>query len=134
MNRRLHQVQNWPEMARQAKWSAAALAKNCGVSLRTLERYFLKENGKRPKVWLSEQRQQRASELIQGGSLISLCDSHAGNTARHFMRQKPVQHAGIGSRFGDFGNDVGVEKESQASPTGWWSRGAAGTRPRRRNA
>jgi AraC-like DNA-binding protein len=70
MNSRLHQVQNWPELARQAKWSAAALAKNCGVSLRTLERYFLKEMGEGPKVWLSEQRQQRANELIRGGSSV----------------------------------------------------------------
>jgi AraC-like DNA-binding protein len=67
MNTRLHQVQSWPELARQAKWSAATMAKNRGVSLRTLERYFLKEMGILPKAWLSEQRQQRANELIQGG-------------------------------------------------------------------
>ena len=70
MNRRLHQVQNWPKLARQAKWSAATMAKDCGVSLRTLERYFLKEIGKHPKAWLSEQRQQLANELIRGGSSV----------------------------------------------------------------
>ena len=70
MNTRLRRVQNWLEMARQAKWSAAMMAKNCGVSLRTLERYFLKEMGMLPKAWLSEQRQQLANELIQAGSSI----------------------------------------------------------------
>jgi hypothetical protein len=35
------------------------------------------------------------------------------------MCQKPVQHAGVGSWLGDFGNDVGVEQESQAASTGW---------------
>ena len=70
MNSRLNQVQNWPELARQAHWSAATLAKNCGISLRTLERYFLKEMGKRPKTWLTEQRQWEANELIQGGSSV----------------------------------------------------------------
>jgi AraC-like DNA-binding protein len=70
MSSGLHQVQDWPELAQVAKWSAATLAKNCGISLRTLERYFLKEMGKHPKAWLSEQRQQRANELIQGGSSV----------------------------------------------------------------
>jgi transcriptional regulator GlxA family with amidase domain len=52
MNGRLHQIQNWSELAHEAKWSAAALAKKCGVSLRTLERHFLKAMGRRPQTWL----------------------------------------------------------------------------------
>jgi AraC-like DNA-binding protein len=87
MKKRLHQIQNWPELAREANWCAATLAKNCGVSLRTLERYFLKEMGKCPKAWLSEQRQQRANELIQGGSSVK---ETAGNLdykhTHHFAR------------------------------------------------
>jgi len=67
---RLKHIQNWPELARQAQWSALALARLCGVSLRTLERHFLEEMGKSPKKWLSEQRQQRALELIQDGSSV----------------------------------------------------------------
>ena len=70
MNNHLHHIQNWPELGQQAKWCAATLAKNCGVSLRTLERYFLKEMGKSPKVWLSEQRQQQASKLLRDGSSV----------------------------------------------------------------
>jgi transcriptional regulator GlxA family with amidase domain len=71
MNRsRIKHVQNWPERAQAAKWCAATLAKDCGLSLRTLERHFLKEMGKHPKAWLSEQRQQRAFELIQDGSSV----------------------------------------------------------------
>ena len=70
MNKRLQQIQNWPERAQAAKWCVATLAKDCGVSLRTLERYFLKAMGKHPKAWLAEQRQQRANELIQDGSSV----------------------------------------------------------------
>ena len=70
MNTKLNHIQKWPELALAANWCAATLAQNCGVSLRTLERYFLDEMGKCPKVWLSEQRQQRANELIQGGSSV----------------------------------------------------------------
>jgi transcriptional regulator GlxA family with amidase domain len=70
MNNRLQKILNWAERAQSAKWSASTLAKNCGVSVRTLERHFLKEMGKPPKAWLSELRQQRANELIQDGSSI----------------------------------------------------------------
>ena len=70
MNRRLPQIQDWLERARGAKWCATTMAKNCGVSLRTLERHFLKEMKKCPKAWLAEQRQQRAFELIQDGSRV----------------------------------------------------------------
>jgi transcriptional regulator GlxA family with amidase domain len=70
MNKRLHQIQNWPERARAAKWSVVTLAENCGVSLRTLQRHFLKEMGKSPKKWLLEQRNQQAKELIQDGSRV----------------------------------------------------------------
>jgi transcriptional regulator GlxA family with amidase domain len=70
MNTKLNHVQNWSELAQQADWRAATLAKNCDVSLRTLQRYFLKEIGKSPKAWLAEQRQQQAAKLLQGGSSV----------------------------------------------------------------
>jgi len=70
MNPKLKNIQNWPELAQQAKWSASALARQCGVSVRTLERFFLKKNGKSPKTWLLEQRQQQANLLLRDGSSV----------------------------------------------------------------
>jgi AraC-like DNA-binding protein len=70
MNSRLNHVQNWPELARQAKWSVTALAKQCNVSCDTLRRYFLKQMGKLPGEWLAEQRHHRALELLRGGSSV----------------------------------------------------------------
>lgn len=89
MNTRLHQIQNWPELAQQAKWSATALAKKCDVSLRTLERHFLTQMGKTPKAWLAEQRQFRAVELLLDNSSVKetaiyLGYKHATNFTRKF--------------------------------------------------
>jgi AraC-like DNA-binding protein len=70
MNTKLNQIKNWVELAREAKWSAALLAKRCNVSVRTLERFFLKRKGKAPKAWLAEQRQQLAVELLHDGSSV----------------------------------------------------------------
>lgn len=67
MNARLHHIQNWLELARETNWSAAALAKKCGVSVRTLHRHFLKQMGKNTKTWLAEHRQRHALELLHDG-------------------------------------------------------------------
>jgi AraC-like DNA-binding protein len=70
MNSKLKYIENWPELAREAKWSAAALAKLCNVSARTLHRHFVKRIGKNTKTWLAEQRQRQAIELLREGSSV----------------------------------------------------------------
>ncbi len=92
MNTRLHQIQNWPELAQAVGWSAAALAKKCGVSVRTRQRHFRKHMGKSPKAWITEQRRRRAVELLRDGSSVketatSLGDKHAISVAREFVKQ-----------------------------------------------
>jgi transcriptional regulator GlxA family with amidase domain len=88
MNGRLQWNQNWEALAGQAHWSAAALAERCDVSLRTLERYFLKEMGKRPQAWLCEQRQSRAVELLQDGCNVKETATLLGyKHSTHFSRE-----------------------------------------------
>ncbi len=70
MNNPLDKIQNWSERATQANYCASKLAKNCGVSLKTLQRHFLKKMGKSPKKWLLEQRRQLAGKLLQNGSSV----------------------------------------------------------------
>lgn len=91
MNKRLHQIQNWPERAQAANWRAATLAKNCDVSMRTLERHFLKEMGKSPKKWLLEQRHQKADKLLQAGlsvkeTAVSLDYKHQSHLTNGFKK------------------------------------------------
>ncbi|HTB84246.1 MAG TPA: helix-turn-helix transcriptional regulator [Candidatus Sulfotelmatobacter sp.] len=70
MSHKLKQIQHWPELARQANWSATALAKQCGVSGEILRQHFAKYMGRPPGAWLSEQRQRLALELLRDGSSI----------------------------------------------------------------
>jgi AraC-like DNA-binding protein len=70
MSRRLEQIQNWPELARQANWSVTLLAKHCQVSVRTLERVFTAKMGKPVKKWLVEQRLQKAVEFMAKGASV----------------------------------------------------------------
>jgi hypothetical protein len=70
MNSKLNHIQEWAKLAQKADWSVSALAKQCRVSVRTLERYFLKVAGIKPKAWLAEQRQLQAIELLRDGSSV----------------------------------------------------------------
>ncbi len=70
MNTRLRHIQNWPQLAQQSNWSASLLAKQCGVSVRTLHRYFLRETGKNTKTWLAEQRLRQGFELLCNGTSV----------------------------------------------------------------
>jgi len=89
MNSKLTHVHNWPELVRQADWSPLAMAKKCGVSIRRLERYFLKTFGKCPRCWVAEQRHHQAVELLRDGSSVKetatiLGYKHANNFSRKF--------------------------------------------------
>jgi transcriptional regulator GlxA family with amidase domain len=70
MSHKLNQIQNWPELALQAKWSVTALAKKCRVSRETLREHFLRQRKTHPRAWLAEQRQQYAAELLFAGGSI----------------------------------------------------------------
>ena len=77
---------------RETKWSTSALAKRCGVSVRTLERHFLKEMNKSPKAWILEQRLLEAVELLRDGRSVKetaeyLGYKHATHFSREFMKQ-----------------------------------------------
>jgi len=100
MNTRLNQIQNWTERAEQAGWSVSAMARKCGVSVRTLETHFLKKFAKCPRTWMAEQRQRMAIELLQDGCNVNetateLGYAQASSFCRKFpgSRKKAVQMA-----------------------------------------
>jgi transcriptional regulator GlxA family with amidase domain len=95
LNTRLNHIQNWPELAQQAAWLASALAKKCGVSVRTLHRHFLKHMGKNTKTWLAEQRQLKALELLRDGSSIKNTAFSLGYHQSTNFTRKYKNHWGI---------------------------------------
>jgi len=95
MNTRLNQIQNWSELAEQAGWSVSALARKCGVTVRTLHRHFREQIGKSTKLWLAEQRQCHGVELLtQGSSIKETASSLAYKQPTNFARQYK-KHWGI---------------------------------------
>lgn len=61
MKQQLRQVLFNPAQAQAANWYPTELAAQCGVSLRTLERFFLMEMQQSPSVWLAHERQKKRS-------------------------------------------------------------------------
>jgi transcriptional regulator GlxA family with amidase domain len=89
MNSKLNHIQNWPELAKETNWSAAKLAKLCGVSVRTLRRHMLKESGETTKSWLAEERRHHMLQLVRDGAPLKTVSStlgfkHPTNFSRYF--------------------------------------------------
>jgi len=90
MNTKLNHIQNWEDLAQQAKWSVSTLAKLCGVSTRKLERHFHERFGKSPRSWLVDIRGHRAVELVGDGFSIKEAANIVGyKYANNFSRKHP---------------------------------------------
>ena len=84
---RLENIRNWPDRARRARWRTNALAKDCSVSVRTLQRFFICELGKTPKQWLIEQRQIQGAKRLREGLWVKEVAADLGyNNAAQFSR------------------------------------------------
>lgn len=79
--------QDWGLLAAQAGWSVKKLAKLCNMSVRTLERHFIKTIGKTPKIYLLDHRQKRGLELLQDGLSVKEIALQLGyRHTQHFSR------------------------------------------------
>ena len=78
MNYKLNTEQDWLELARQANWSVAALARLGGICTRTLERHFNERYQQSPENWLAEQRWRLVLELLLEGASHKNVHSEAG--------------------------------------------------------
>jgi AraC-like DNA-binding protein len=88
MNQKLNAQNDWPSLAKRANWSAKTLADLVGVSLRTLERYFIINMGVSPKSWMSHQRQKQAVGLLQNGNTVKEVAYYVGyQNASAFSRE-----------------------------------------------
>ena len=84
MSSRLDRIANWEESVNAAGYSPKCLASACRVSLRQLERFFLRELGRTPHCLLHELRMRRAQELVRDGTSVK-------ETA-FMLRYKDVAH------------------------------------------
>jgi AraC-like DNA-binding protein len=64
MNHKYTNIQNWPGLARQARYNAVAMARLLGISTRQLRRLTTKHFGRSTRVWLNEQWSLVAVEML----------------------------------------------------------------------
>ena len=101
MSSRLDRITDWPKLAQEARYSAMSLAKNCGVSVRQLERYIEKVMRKPPHPWLNYMRQHKALEHLRDGctvkeTAVRLGYKNQANFSREFKKVfgfPPSEHA-----------------------------------------
>jgi AraC-like DNA-binding protein len=101
MTSRLDRIRDWALLAKSSRYSASAMAQECGVSPRQLERFFQERMKKSPHQWLRELRMSRALELLQNDAPIKqvaqeLCYKDTAHFCRDFKNyfgRTPGQHA-----------------------------------------
>ena len=103
MRSRLDRIQDWSELARQARFNARRLAAVCRVSLRQLERYYNESVGQTPQGWLNEARFREAKRLLLKGLSVKEVSFELGfKQASHFSRSfkqrtgRPPSEYGVG--------------------------------------
>ncbi|HWD91204.1 MAG TPA: helix-turn-helix transcriptional regulator [Verrucomicrobiae bacterium] len=87
--------QDWLDLARLVNWSGTAMAKHCGVSVRTLHRHFFKRIGKNPKSWLAEQRLSHAVGLLNDGCSIKETAAGVAYKQQSSLTRKYKSHFGV---------------------------------------
>src|SRR5437867_8926625 len=84
---RLDRITDWDIRARRATYQVKALAHQCEVSLRQLERYFVNRFRSRPHAWLNRLRMREACKLLLKGYLIKQIALELGfKQVTHFSR------------------------------------------------
>jgi len=88
---RLIRIRNWPCRAVKAQFRASLLADVCGVSPRTLERFFVHHCQTTPQKWLDQLRDLWALKLATRGArgkeiAHALYYKQASHFCRHFKR------------------------------------------------
>jgi AraC-like DNA-binding protein len=88
MSARLLKVAEWEKLAAQAYYRPSTMADLCPVSLRELQRFFVKQFNKTPKEWTRELRCRIARKLIiQGWSNKAIASELHFAHETHFCRE-----------------------------------------------
>jgi AraC-like DNA-binding protein len=67
MSERLQRIQNWEQLAKQASFHPGVMAALCPISLRHLQRFFIKHFQKTPREWARDLKSRLALQMISQG-------------------------------------------------------------------
>jgi transcriptional regulator GlxA family with amidase domain len=86
---RLCGVTDWAKRAHAANYKVSVLAKNCEVSVSSLERFFRSKVGKTPYEWMRDLRQMKNLEQLYGStkSIKEIAFANGYKQVSHFTRQ-----------------------------------------------
>jgi AraC-like DNA-binding protein len=77
----------WSHIARLAHYKPQAIARLCGVNIRTLQRHFRKHQQTTLSTWLTHHRMQQAHQIIlAGASVKEACFELGYKQPSHFTR------------------------------------------------
>ena len=88
MNSILDRITDWPERARKVRFHVAALARDCGVSVRQLRSYIHIRFGTTPHSWIMRIRLRDAPALLTRNKSVKQVSAELGfSQVAHFSRE-----------------------------------------------
>jgi AraC-like DNA-binding protein len=88
MQSRLDLVKNWDQRAHAAGYSASKMARELGVTVRSLQTFFQARFRLPPREWLFRSRMRAAVRLLRSGNSVKAVASELGyKQASHFSRE-----------------------------------------------
>lgn len=94
MSWRLQGITDWAERAARANWSVKELARQCDISIRTLQTHFQETTGQSPGYWMNRERQRRAVKLLCKGSAVKEAAVVLGYKNQHAFSNAFKAHYG----------------------------------------
>jgi AraC-like DNA-binding protein len=83
MNGQLTRITDMPDRAAASGWCINELAKSCGVSVPTFERFFHEEKRQCPRDWILEERMRRARTALMDGYNVQETTGRVGYKNQH---------------------------------------------------
>jgi transcriptional regulator GlxA family with amidase domain len=88
MSSRLDSVTDWTTLARECSYQTPQMARRLGISVRSLQRYFLNAYRSSPQAWVETLRLRDAILLVRTGESIKVIADKLGfKQASHFSRK-----------------------------------------------
>jgi AraC-like DNA-binding protein len=96
----MHALEEWPIMARQARYKVGLLAKSLKICPRQLQRYTQELFGSSPQYWLNEQRLTDAAAMLKEDQLVKTVSLELGfKCTSHFSREFKFRYGISPSKF-----------------------------------
>lgn len=120
MSRRLVNPEDWPSLAKAARYSATTLAWECGFSPRQLERHFERQFQMTARRWLRNLRMEHAVRLLNEKKPVKIVAAELGYAYPEHFARAFTGHFGVAPSAYRLAGFVTGQMRARVLAACWW--------------